>query len=329
MCRGCNLVRYCSKECAIQDFDDVHGGVECDVYSKANGLNCDQNGRLLLRLLIVGVSEGLRSKQFKTWDGQLRTFNDLLEHREDIMRNDYLNMINFDSVKSFVKSAQFSNEDIESFFCKMRINSFVIENHNLEGIATGMYIATSIFDHSCEPNANVIFDGLNCQVRAKKAINTDYEKIFINYVNLEQTREVRRSYLYSNYFFSCNCVRCFDSSNKKDLIAATINKLRTKIASHVSTSEKQMFKLLLTQSELMAIYEKVYGINDPHITLELFKMVKNILEFREITNCAKNSLISKIFRQFVNCAQLTHGTKHSFYKLNVKPIENLLDDFVS
>lgn len=41
----------------------------------------------------------------------------------------------------------------------MCVNSFTISDQELHSIGTGIYLAASIVDHSCKPNAVVTFEG--------------------------------------------------------------------------------------------------------------------------------------------------------------------------
>ena len=41
----------------------------------------------------------------------------------------------------------------------------------MNSIGTGMYLATSILDHSCEPNAVAIFEGTTIYIRTLKNFN--------------------------------------------------------------------------------------------------------------------------------------------------------------
>lgn len=53
-----------------------------------------------------------------------------------------------------------------SFLFQICINSFNINDDNLNPVGTGLYLAASIFDHSCEPNAFVTFDSTALTVRS-------------------------------------------------------------------------------------------------------------------------------------------------------------------
>lgn len=47
----------------------------------------------------------------------------------------------------------------------MCVNSFSICTQELQSVGTGMYLAASIVDHSCKPNAVVTFEGTTLIMR--------------------------------------------------------------------------------------------------------------------------------------------------------------------
>lgn len=53
---------------------------------------------------------------------------------------------------------------------QMCINSFNICNQDFQCIGTGIYLAASIIDHSCDPNAVAIFEGTTLNIRNTKPI---------------------------------------------------------------------------------------------------------------------------------------------------------------
>lgn len=60
----------------------------------------------------------------------------------------------------------------------MCINSFNICNEELNSLGTGIYLAASILDHSCEPNAVAIFDGTTLNLRVTKTMPClDWNKV--------------------------------------------------------------------------------------------------------------------------------------------------------
>lgn len=60
----------------------------------------------------------------------------------------------------------------------MCVNSFNICDQELKSLGTGVYLAVSIIDHSCDPTAVAIFEGTTIHIRTVKAIsNFDWTKV--------------------------------------------------------------------------------------------------------------------------------------------------------
>jgi hypothetical protein len=65
----------------------------------------------------------------------------------------------------------------------------------------------SLANHSCTPNATIMFDGRHMTLRALNPIKNG-EQIFISYIDFTQDRDERRQELMDRYFFMCNCEKC-------------------------------------------------------------------------------------------------------------------------
>ena len=52
-----------------------------------------------------------------------------------------------------------SKPELLEIFGKVMINSFNIMNNDYQSIGIGLYLAASVFDHSCNPNSVIIFNG--------------------------------------------------------------------------------------------------------------------------------------------------------------------------
>ena len=105
----------------------------------------------------------------------------------------------------------------------MCINTFNILDAEMSTIGTGMYIGASIIDHSCRPNVVVSFDGETLRMRLLEDYpeqELDFGKLFISYIDLIDTAEVRREQLAERYYFHCACERCRDEQEQKRMNAA-------------------------------------------------------------------------------------------------------------
>lgn len=70
-------------------------------------------------------------------------------------------------------------------FCsQMCINAFNILDDNLNTIGTGIYLAASVLNHSCIPNATAIFDGITLRIGAINDIDHTDPELVISSKNL-------------------------------------------------------------------------------------------------------------------------------------------------
>lgn len=85
----------------------------------------------------------------------------------------------------------------------MCVNGFNILDPEMLSIGTGIYLACSVIDHSCDPNAVAVFDGITIHIRAVKDMPVlDWKKVYvyiiptdITYVQLLSIFCVRKFYL--------------------------------------------------------------------------------------------------------------------------------------
>ena len=52
-----------------------------------------------------------------------------------------------------------SKPELLEVFGRILINSFNIMDNDYQPIGIGLYLAASVFDHSCNPNATIVFQG--------------------------------------------------------------------------------------------------------------------------------------------------------------------------
>ncbi|KAI0115891.1 hypothetical protein GGR51DRAFT_366991 [Nemania sp. FL0031] len=62
-------------------------------------------------------------------------------------------------------------------------------------------------NHSCDPNATLVFNQPRHEIRALRTIKAG-EEIFIKYVEVTNPFSVRQAELKENYFFTCQCAKC-------------------------------------------------------------------------------------------------------------------------
>ena len=65
----------------------------------------------------------------------------------------------------------------------------------------------SLINHSCDPNSDVYFEGLELRVRSTRTIAAG-EEITMSYIDHTEGFEFRRNQLRTCYRFTCNCKIC-------------------------------------------------------------------------------------------------------------------------
>ena len=77
--------------------------------------------------------------------------------------------------------------------------------------------ALALANHSCIPNAVVVFDGRSVALRASKVILKG-EQVFISYITATEDRSSRQKDLKQRYFFSCQCEKCNKAESPRLLL---------------------------------------------------------------------------------------------------------------
>lgn len=103
----------------------------------------------------------------------------------------------------------------------MAVNSFNILDGEMNSIGTGIYLAASILDHNCEPNAVAVFEGRTLSIRSIGGMsNVNWDKIFISYIDVMDATETRRQSLKKNYYFWCACRKCVSHAIEEQIMTA-------------------------------------------------------------------------------------------------------------
>lgn len=80
-------------------------------------------------------------------------------------------------------------------------------------------------NHSCSPNAVVVFSGPRISIRALVPIGKD-EEVFISYIDATNPFAIRQAELKHRYHFTCACAQCLRGSNTpQDLFSKPANQL--------------------------------------------------------------------------------------------------------
>ncbi|XP_047538653.1 histone-lysine N-methyltransferase ASHR1 [Vanessa atalanta] len=222
-CSGCQFVHYCGRVCQKDAWNDHKW--ECANLKRVSPKIIPDAARMLAKIINrMKRSDGSTYKAFYS-PTSFRMWKDLMSHYTDL-KADKKRMDHFTSLCvvlfEFLKDISLPNTvDLMGLYGRMVINSFTILDMDMNSIGTGIYLASSIIDHSCNPNAVATFDGKTINIRAIKDMPClDWKQIRISYIDLMKTPYERQMELLENYYFLCFCDRCMDENHLKYVHAA-------------------------------------------------------------------------------------------------------------
>ncbi|RAH53145.1 SET and MYND domain protein [Aspergillus piperis CBS 112811] len=201
-CRGCGVVKYCDKTCQAKDWKLGHS-FECTIYQKLKPRILPINARAVLRMV-------LRSERQKYSDEELDQFLQLETHIKDIRDKSPSQWERISLSSKAIKAysgTEMSEEVISAMGAKLDLNSFNLTNAVYDRLGVYLHPYAAIFNHSCDHNAAVSFDGPNLHIKAIRPIQKD-EQIFITYIDVTDPYPIRQHNLQSRYYFTCHCSKC-------------------------------------------------------------------------------------------------------------------------
>ncbi|EJW84127.1 hypothetical protein WUBG_04964 [Wuchereria bancrofti] len=102
-----------------------------------------------------------------------------------------------------------SSTEMFDIFCKIVINTVVITDSCLSRTGIGVYLGLSALDHSCKPDAFIIFNGTKAILRSLSKNITEYNNnLRIPYCDLLELTSTRCKYMQLQHNFICNCEIC-------------------------------------------------------------------------------------------------------------------------
>lgn len=214
-CSGCQFVYYCGRICQRDAWAEHKW--ECPNLKRVAPKIIPDGARMLAKLINrLNRGDGHTFRSFYSVNG-FRMWKNLMSHYPDI-KADKKRMEHFTSLcgvlYEFLKDISLPNTvELMGIYGRMVINSFMLLDIDMNSIGTGIYLASSIVDHSCNPNAVVTFYGKTINIRAIKDMPClDWNQIRISYIDLMKTPYERQTELLESYYFLCQCDRCMDET---------------------------------------------------------------------------------------------------------------------
>ncbi|KAF1807782.1 hypothetical protein V8B55DRAFT_1583730 [Mucor lusitanicus] len=109
--------------------------------------------------------------------------------------------------KPFIQQTGLTLDQLVHYLNVFKSNNFAINDTDMFAIGEGTYPIAALFNHSCRPNAVVMFEGALASIHAIEDIEPGTE-ITIAYVDAAHSRKYRQKSLQDKYFFQCTCERC-------------------------------------------------------------------------------------------------------------------------
>ncbi|KAF9586394.1 hypothetical protein BGW38_005825 [Lunasporangiospora selenospora] len=106
-----------------------------------------------------------------------------------------------------------SVDELVQYLCRFHCNNFSTHDSQLFTMAEGTFPVGALFNHSCRPNAIVMYEGQVQVVKALEDIEPGQE-VCTSYVDNGVQRTERRALLKEKYYFDCQCPRCSDEEDK-------------------------------------------------------------------------------------------------------------------
>ncbi|EFJ31966.1 hypothetical protein SELMODRAFT_439878 [Selaginella moellendorffii] len=247
-CSACNYTIFC-EECykPPQGSHENYCAVYREIASIARDENCDadllrlvfnlalkkagtaqaRSSLLQLELLIETLPFQNSKDETCTVDGVIHScFKDALgleTHRSkapsswlEAVRNGCTRLHKIACVGNGGKPAPVSCsiEELEMLATLINTNSHGMGAQNLQNthVALGLFPYVSILNHSCRPNCCFASEGSVMYVRAVQDIPKGAE-LCLSYINLYESRRVRKTLLVATKHFDCTCDRCVEPLN--------------------------------------------------------------------------------------------------------------------
>ncbi|GLB05181.1 hypothetical protein AtubIFM57258_011217 [Aspergillus tubingensis] len=193
---------HLGETCQAKDWRLGHS-LECTIYQKLKPRVLPINARAVLRMV-------LRSERQKYSDEELDQFLQLETHIKDIRDKSASQWERISLSSKAIKAysgTDMSEEVISAMGAKLDLNSFNLTNAVYDRLGVYLHPYAAIFNHSCDHNAAVSFDGPNLHIKALRPIQKG-EQIFITYIDVTDPYPIRQHNLQSRYYFTCHCSKC-------------------------------------------------------------------------------------------------------------------------
>ncbi|KEQ76069.1 SET domain-containing protein, partial [Aureobasidium namibiae CBS 147.97] len=258
-CTGCKKVRYCSKACQKQAWTRYHKQ-ECKLLRDPNLPPIPSSVRAALQLAFLMDSSAM-SEEDKA--GVLR----LGAHDATTIQTPF-EVMNYEVTTTAASDLYLTIFVFtRTVLSKKQIlrNSLTLTSPVLDPMGIALDPTVCSANHSCEPNATVLFDQPYLMMRSLSPIRKG-EEVFISYIDNTDPYYRRQTQLKQRYCFECQCPKCqYGTNGREDDWAQPLEKLAPKCK-----AEKD---LSILQSWIYHDYEPVRNQKDDTLATEALEHV--------------------------------------------------------
>lgn len=199
-CSGCKKVKYCSRACQSKAWKAGHKR-ECKIFAAQE--EAIPNVVVAVMQMMDGIKQGKEEYQaLLGMENHRDEFEKAVGKRLETMR-----LMAHTALKMSGEKEVESMQPILMAMCCLMCNSSRLVTATFDPLGLALDPRSAAVNHSCEPNAVVVFDGPKLSVRALKPLKVD-EEVFISYVDSSAPYGVRQAELQDQYFFTCQCKKC-------------------------------------------------------------------------------------------------------------------------
>ncbi|KAI5668589.1 hypothetical protein M9H77_18442 [Catharanthus roseus] len=223
-CSACQVVWYCSGSCQKSDWK-LHR-LECQVLLKVDKdkrKSLTPSIRLMVKLYLRRKLESEKVIPISATDNY-NLVDALVSHMSDVDEKQlvlYAQMANLVNLILQLPENEINVKEIAVNFSKLACNAHTICDAELRPLGTGLYPVISIINHSCLPNAVLLFEGRLAVVRAAQRMPKGSE-VLISYIETAGSTTTRQKALKEQYYFCCNCPRCIKMGECSDIQESAI-----------------------------------------------------------------------------------------------------------
>jgi len=225
-CAGCRRFRYCSRVHTrrLPMISPTHNFQACQkaAWNRGHKHECKNLrpvGDKEIPKAVLGCMELLVRRKHKLIDDESWIMLQALDsHIDDFMQNGKYPGIELMAMGTSEFSATqntFTKEFVAAMYARILSNALTLITPTFDPLGILIDPLLCHANHSCEPNAYVVMDGAQVQLRTLREVKKD-EELYISYIDPTNPFARRQSELQERWFFTCKCIKCQQTINSDE-----------------------------------------------------------------------------------------------------------------